>query len=457
MVKSDKVRSQSPTRPLGEESGDPGIPRPAVAPFVAATQGRYQYLSAIGSGGMASVHSARDLSLQRTLAVKVLDPSLAGRAAEISRFVREAQVTAQLEHPGIVPVHELGTDTLGNPYFTMKRVDGRTLTDWIAEEGHPPSAEVLHQLMLAYLKICDAVAFAHSRGVLHCDLKPDNIMIGSFGQVYVMDWGLALVRPSQLEGGVVLAGPAADNSFVHTARCGTPAFMAPEQAAGAPLGEATDIFGLGAILFAIVTGAAPYEHDDNLKAMTAAEDWAVTFPRFGAEAPVLMRLTHIMRRAMAREPLARFGSVAELRGQVEAAVRGLGYPALIFAPGTRILAEGQPGDCAYVIVRGTCVAYRIVNGQRVILHRLTAGSVFGETAILTDGVRTASVDAEDEVVVQVVSRQLFQDNVDMNTPFGSVVTAQADRFRELDAASRTGAAPPDAPPSGGNPETGRQR
>ena len=418
--------------PLGDPARAEGAS--GVLPSFPPGSGRYQYVAAIGAGGMASVHSLRDLSLLRTVAIKVLDPGLANRPEEVSRFVREAQITAQLDHPNIVPVHELGTDANGNRYFTMKRVEGRTLTDWIAEVDRPPAPEALHQLMMAYLKVCDAVGFAHSRGVLHCDLKPDNIMVGSFGQVYVMDWGLALVKdvvsPSK---GVVLAGPAGQSSVTHNIGCGTPAFMAPEQASGLPLTESTDVFALGALLYSILTGAPPYAQEDNLEAMAAAERCEFTLPR--PETPALKRLTEVVEKAMQREPGDRYASVIELCGAIEAALRGPPVPTLVFAPGARVVVEGEKGDCAYIIVRGTCVAYRIVDGRWQVLNRLTAGAVFGETALLSGGIRTATVEAEDQVVVRVIGRQLFEDNVDRNTPFGTVVMAQADRFRKLDAGS----------------------
>src|SRR5262249_32919607 len=151
-------------------------------------------------------------------------------------------ITAQLDHPNIVPVYELGSDPAGNRYFTMKKVDGQTLTAWISQAGaSPPGPELLHEMLLAYLKICGAVALAHSRGVLHCDLKPDNVMVGPFGQVYVVDWGLAVLK--------VAAGDGAAPGV----RSGTPSFMSPEHVSGLPLSERTDVFGLGAILYSILT------------------------------------------------------------------------------------------------------------------------------------------------------------------------------------------------------------
>jgi CRP-like cAMP-binding protein len=124
--------------------------------------------------------------------------------------------------------------------------------------------------------------------------------------------------------------------------------------------------------------------------------------------------------------------VLELKKDVEMTLRGFPLTAEIFPAGTRIVVEGDPGDCAYIIVRGTCVAYKTADGQRAVLRRLTAGSVFGETAVLSGGIRTATVEAEDEVLVKVVPRQLLEENLGLHTSFGLFVVALAERFRELD-------------------------
>ena len=141
---------------------------------------------------MGSVCSVRDLDLLRCVAMKVLGQDPARNAELVRRFVREAQITAELDHPNIVPVYERGQDRHGNHYFTMKRVDGRTLAEWIEAVGRPTrDGESCRQMLVTVARVCDGLAFAHSRGVLHCDVKPENIMVGSFGQVYLMDWGVA--------------------------------------------------------------------------------------------------------------------------------------------------------------------------------------------------------------------------------------------------------------------------
>ena len=410
----------------------------AAALPVESVPDRYQYLGPISAGGMGSVHAVRDLGLLRIAAMKVLAPDLAARPREVQRFIREAQITAQLDHPHIAPVYEIGTDRSGNRYFTMKRIEGNTLGDWITSVGRQPGfADALSEMLAAYLKVCEAVAFAHSRGVLHCDIKPSNILVGSFGQVYLVDWGLAIVGPERSlpreMPNLVVAGDT--NLDMGGGPCGTPSFMSPEQAAGARrrFDERTDVFGLGAVLYNILTALPPFDSDDVNGCIDKATACVVTFPPGDPTAPLPLGLCRIVKKAMARDPDDRYQSVLDLKRDVEMSLRGFPLQAEIIPKGARIVVEGEPGDCAYIIVRGSCIAYKTVDSKRVLLRHLTAGSVFGETAVLSGGTRTATVEAEDEVLVKVVPRQLLEDNLGLNTAFGLFVVALADRFRELDA------------------------
>jgi serine/threonine-protein kinase len=396
---------------------------------------------------MGSVHAVRDLGLLRIAAMKVLAPDLASRPREVQRFVREAQITAQLDHPNIAPVYEIGTDRSGNRYFTMKRIEGDTLADWITRAGRQAGfTEALSDMMAAFLKVCEAVAFAHSRGVLHCDIKPGNILVGPFGQVYLVDWGLAIVEPTRslpsALSPLIVAGEA--NLDVGGGPCGTPSFMSPEQAMGARarFDERTDVFGLGAVLFNILTAVPPYDSDDLATCLDKATACVVTFPPGDPTAPLPIGLCRIVRRAMARDPDDRYQTVAEMKKDIEMTMRGFPLSAETFAPGTRIVVEGEPGDCAYIITRGTCVAYKTVDGQKVVLRELGPNSVFGETAVLSGGVRTATVEAVDEVVAKVVPRQLLEENLGLHTSFGLFVVALADRFKELDKRMASGGSIP---------------
>jgi hypothetical protein len=435
------------TRVPGQAKDGPS-PAPGAEPTPRqSVPDRYQYLNPISAGGMGSVHAVRDLGLLRIAAMKVLAPELAARPREVQRFIREAQITAQLDHPNIAPVYEIGVDRQGNRYFTMKRIEGDTLADWCARAGRQAGfSEVLSEMMAAFLKVCEAVAFAHSRGVLHCDIKPGNILAGSFGQVYLVDWGLAMVgaarsMPDQMPS-MVVAGDT--NLDVAGGPCGTPSFMSPEQAMGARdrFDERTDVFGLGAVLYNILTGVPPFDGEDVATCLDRATACVVTFPPGDPTAPLPIGLCRIVKRAMARDPNDRYQTVSELKKDVEMTLRGFPLSAEIFAAGTRIVTEGEPGNCAYIIVRGTCLAYKTVDGQRVVLRELGPNTVFGETAVLSGGVRTATVEAVDEVLVKVVPRQLLEENLGLHTSFGLFVVALAERFKELDKRLSSGGSIP---------------
>jgi tetratricopeptide (TPR) repeat protein len=217
---------------------------PADAPRIPG----YRITAEIGHGGMGRVHAGHDLTLDREVALKTLLPG-----ADAGRFVVEAKITARLPHPGIPPVHALGTLADGTPYLAMKLIRGRTLADLLKERPSP-----LHELprfVQIFEQIAQAVGFAHAQGVLHRDLKPLNVMVGAFGEVQVMDWGLAKdlasgerERPEAL--------PEAETG-THTAAgaiLGTPGYQAPEQARGEAVGARADVFALGATLAEILTG-----------------------------------------------------------------------------------------------------------------------------------------------------------------------------------------------------------
>jgi serine/threonine-protein kinase len=393
---------------------------------------------------MGSVHSVRDVPLLRVSAVKVLQPQLAEDPRAIERFLREAQIMAQLEHPNIVPVHELAMDARGNRYFTMKRVEGRTLTAWIEEVGRPADdAHTLSGMLEVFAKVCDAVSFAHSRGVIHRDIKPDNIMVGMFGQVYLMDWGLALQRSADdpyASQGAPSDGAARSQGGVPLAVstvAGTPGFMAPEQVRGEPLDERCDVYSLGAVLQNILTGQEPRAVMDGPEPAKAR-----SVPPPARDGGRRTRLLALAERAMAPDPERRYATVADLKHDLEMSLRGLPLPTQRFAAGAPIVTEGEDGDCAYVVIQGTCVAFTSHSGERITLRRMPAGAVFGETAVLSGGRRTASVEAETDVVLSVVSKEVLEQHLGLDTPFGVFIFALADRFRELNERLALQADPP---------------
>jgi serine/threonine-protein kinase len=209
-------------------------------------EGQLEIVGRLGEGGMGIVHVAMDRSMDRQVALKELAAHLANSERGRVEFVNEARVTGQLQHPNVVPVHALAEGPSGTPYFTMQVIDGCTLADWLDDaERKPASRERIEGGIEILLRVCDALSFAHSRGILHRDVKPGNIMVGAHGRVYLMDWGLAMPQSEAARGGHRVSG--------------TPAYMAPEQAGGGSFDERVDIFGLGAVLYEIVSGRTPYD------------------------------------------------------------------------------------------------------------------------------------------------------------------------------------------------------
>ncbi len=394
---------------------------------------RYQQGEVLGRGGMGVVHRVVDKVLGRESAMKVIDGPLATRPLEVLRFLEEAQITAQLDHPGIVPVHDFGIRADGDhAYFTMKLVRGDTLSQLIAVhrtfglQGRP-----MERLLGIFVRICEAIAFAHSRRVLHRDLKPDNVLVGSHGQVYVMDWGLARVmagRPS--EGSAGASQPSPKQRTI----AGTPAFMAPEQARGdvERIGPHSDIFGLGAILYAILTGHGPFHAASSEQSIQRAQRGELVGAEHGFDdAPP--ELVRIAMKALAHEPEDRYGTAEELARDVEAFLRGGGWFATRrFAAGETIIEEGEPGSAAYVLTEGRCEVYKSVDGARIKLRTLEPGDVFGETAVFTAKPRSATVVAIEPTTVKVVTRDSLERELDRSPWMGAFVRAVAERFREVD-------------------------
>ena len=357
-------RSPIPSRP-GEVPGDPsheapvslepqaGTARPDSKPLSAALEriganspksGRYRLDGEIARGGMGVIQKVWDANLRRAIARKLLGKGPSGSDSRqsdprsVGRFLEEAQVTAQLEHPGIVPVHELGLDAEGKLYFTMRLVRGEDLHKIFEHVKTGAHGWNLTRALHVMLRVCEAMSYAHKKGVLHRDLKPANVMVGRFGEVYVMDWGLARVLGEHDTKNVRIA-PDPQSSDVHTDRgsvdvdtpdsplltmdgdvVGTPAYMSPEQARGEieALGPASDVYSLGAMLYHLLAGHMPYVEPGTKPSARAIWHRVMVSPPPPLGPPLPAELVAIVDKAMTREPRGRYGSVLELADDLRA-------------------------------------------------------------------------------------------------------------------------------------------
>jgi serine/threonine-protein kinase len=389
---------------------------------------------AIGRGGMGHVHPAIDRNLLRHVALKRLDKTYASNARVRDAFIAEAQMTGQLEHPNIVPVHELAVDKNGVPYFTMKLVQGEPFDQWLRKRK-PGTIERVEQGIEILIKVCEALAYAHHRGVLHRDLKPENIMVGDFGQVYLMDWGLSKLtrsEPASGKGAMMFApGPV-----------GTPEFMAPEQARGNPadVDERADVFGMGALLYDVLTGQGPYGYDRDYKVILAraAKGEVVSIDAACERYGIAKRIRAVAERACQPDPAKRYPTVVELRDAMRAFLHGgLHLPRRTFAAGELIVREGEKGDCAYMIVAGRCRAFRTVDGHEETLATMEPGDAFGEMALILFEPRAASVVAVDDVTVLVLDQATFNEGLGLSGWTGALVRALAQRFDDLEKLVRS--------------------
>jgi serine/threonine-protein kinase len=422
-------------------------------PVRSQQRSRFWLIREVNRGGIGVVESALDPLLGRRVAIKTLRADLDDEDSVVSKFEEEAQITGQLEHPNIVPIYDLGEDR-EERFIVMKLIRGRTLGELLRERPLAPQDPAgIQRFVAILLKLCDALEYAHSRGVYHCDVKPDNVMVGDFGQVYLMDWGIALLKSRQLEAGEAphasrpfsiedVEGAERDSLIRVTAADdgseplrGTPTYMAPEQLWGRTheIGPATDVFGLGGILCEVLTGRPPNDRD-SLASLSLSRD-AVPLPDHNE---LWIRLPPELRR-IARKALAparedRHPDVAAFRAELEQYMRGGGwFETRHYAAGQHIVTEGEPGDTAYIIEQGFCHVYKNVGGERELIRTLGPGDVFGEISVFAPGRRTATIEALDDVKVKLIDGESLKRELDQNPMLGAFVRSLALIFRETDA------------------------
>jgi len=308
-----------------------------------STRDKYVISGEVGRGGMGVILNAVDTDIRREVAMKVITGRRGESRDYLERFVGEAQVQGQLEHPNICPVHELGVDRDGRVYFTMKIVKGSSLAEMIKqarESGGTADSRRLTNALNIFLKICDGMAFAHSRGVIHRDLKPDNIMVGDFGEVYVMDWGLAKIigREDDRMDGLVITDRSEEDGEMKTMTgsvVGTPSYMPPEQSKGIveEMDERSDIYSLGGLLYELLSLERPFTGKTPWEILEKVTGEPPVPPSTQApEQNISPELDTVVLKCLEKDKEDRYGSIQELKHDVELFLSGRPIEAMEYSP-----------------------------------------------------------------------------------------------------------------------------
>ncbi|MBD3239308.1 MAG: protein kinase, partial [Chitinivibrionales bacterium] len=313
---SDATDAKGDSRPLTSIGDSAPVPPELLDDDAAEEVGRRFVLQdEVGAGATSRVYAFRDRSLDRIVAVKVLRGSREAKQAVRNRFIHEARVTAKLEHPNIMPVHDIGTTDVRGLYFVMKHAQGVTLGEAItaARERQPVPREFAHAdgRVRIFLKVLDAVAFAHSRGYIHQDIKPDNIMLGEYGEVLLLDWGSAVSREQ--------ANKPGGRAMLY----GTPAYMSPEQARRDHVDERSDIYCLGTTLFHALLLRHPMFEESPDRYWERKREGDLDAPTEHERRSVPAAVLDIALKAMAPDPDDRYQSVSELADELKRYQSGL--------------------------------------------------------------------------------------------------------------------------------------
>jgi serine/threonine-protein kinase len=361
----------------------------------------------LGKGGMGEVWLARDVRIDRDIAIKLMRGGGSSDPDAVARFLREARVQGRLEHPSVVPVHDLGGDEK-SPFFAMKRLTGTTLAAVIEERDDDQWPR--RTLLARFVDVCLAIEFAHTRGVIHRDLKPANIMLGDYGETYVLDWGLARIADDVDSDAIRTTDLRGDSGIGHTevgAMLGTPGYMAPEQMRGESIDQRTDVYALGCILFEILTGAPAIARDKTLELTLSTP-----CHRPLAKSPdVPPELDEICARATQADAPTRLGSARELADAVQA-----------FLDGDRDLER-----------RRALAASHVMRAQELLVK----DTIEARAEAMREAGSAIALDASNRDAQAVLARLLLEPPKEM--PPVARATLEADREHTLLEVLRTGA------------------
>jgi serine/threonine-protein kinase len=399
---------------------------------------RYSQLRELGAGSIGKVHAVFDNFLQRVVAHKTMKQEHLNNNNILQTFGNEIKLMGRLSHPGILTVYDAMLGDYGEPSYIMRFAEGQDLAALMQmPKGRLDSVAIpLEQSVRILVKLCETLTYAHDHGVLHLDLKPENIMLGRYGEVIIMDWGAARVYDTtKFEDGIKQhTGDSVQLEYRHENRnllIGTPAYMSPEQLTSPrdQLTPASDIFSIGILFYQMVTGQHPFK-ERVFEKLSAKIEKHNPPPAHEANPDIPHSISRICERMLKKKPEERYASFREVIKDIDDYQRsGAGAPTKNYATGETIFKEGDPSDFICVVVSGKVEISVRNHGKRHVIAQLGANEPFGELAALTGNPRTATATALEPSVIRKISKQDIQIEIANLSPWvGSMVRALSQRF-----------------------------
>jgi serine/threonine protein kinase len=399
---------------------------------------RYSQLRELGAGSIGKVHAVFDNFLQRVVAHKSMKQEHLNNQNILRTFGNEIKLMGRLSHPGILPVYDAMVGDYGEPSYIMRYAEGQDLAALMQmPKGKLESVAIpLEQSVRILVKLCETLAYAHDHGVLHLDLKPENIMLGRYGEVLIMDWGAARVYDTaKFEAGIKdHTGDGVEIEYKHENRnllIGTPAYMSPEQLKSPrdQLTPPSDIFSIGILFYQMITGQHPFK-ERVFEKLSAKIDSFNPPAAHEVNPDVPYSISRICERMLKKKPEERYQGFREVIKDIDDYQRsGAGAPTRNYAPGETIFKEGDPSNFVCIVVSGNVEISVRKDGKQHVIARLGPNEPFGELAALTGKARTATATALEASVIRMISKQDIAVEIENLSPWvGSMVKALSKRF-----------------------------
>jgi eukaryotic-like serine/threonine-protein kinase len=405
-----------------------------------SSRDRYHEIENIGEGGLSRVSSSFDSCLNRVVAVKELKEEFLCDPDFLNAFITEVKLISYLDHPGVVTVYDTHLTDEQQLRYTMRLVDGQTLHAFLGYHLQPDVVNVnyLSDVINIFTKLCETLAYVHDKGVLHLDLKTENIMLGRYGEVMIMDWGNAYLYNASLYEDHVRKHLNADSDShirieVRDAILGTPLYMSPEQTSSRnDLRPTSDIFSIGVVVYELLTGQRPFAAstvDEIVERVRTLEP--PTVHELNPDIP--LRLSHIVQKMMRKAPEERYQNTHDVLHDLQAAQSsGQAFPLWEIPAGQVIFNEGDPGDFTIRIKSGKIEISKQNQGTKKVLAELGPGDVLGELAVFSDMPRTATATTLENTAVYLMRSAEVQAEMDKLSPWVSqMIHALSNRFDTL--------------------------